>query len=184
METTNHKSSSHTQITQIKIREESLVPYRIHFTSTMTSSTIDPPQEFCCPITHDLMRDPLMCRNGISFERSAIVRWVLNHENTCPLTRHELGPRDLVPNRALQAQIEAWVMVHQPTDEQQCELDPEQSEELVITCLVLSIDEKLQEAAEKKKRKELLRQSMLKKSTVKSLSIRRLLAMTKFLRRA
>ena len=33
-------------------------------------------QEFLCPITHDLIRDPVVLADGFTYERSAIERWI------------------------------------------------------------------------------------------------------------
>jgi uncharacterized small protein (DUF1192 family) len=57
-----------------------------------------------CPITHDVMTDPVMDREGNTYERSAIERWLLTH-NTSPITRNPLHSHHLVPNRALLASI-------------------------------------------------------------------------------
>jgi hypothetical protein len=66
------------------------------------------PEEFICPITLEIMRSPLMCRSGVTFERSAILAWLQDHGSTNPLTRETLTPSGLVPNRALEARISAW----------------------------------------------------------------------------
>jgi hypothetical protein len=73
----------------------------------------EPPSEFICPITCDIMRDPLMCRSGLSFERSAIISWIQRGDGTCPLTRRSLSVRDLVSNRALQSHIRAWCLANE-----------------------------------------------------------------------
>jgi hypothetical protein len=73
----------------------------------------EPPSEFVCPITCDIMREPLMCRSGLTFERSAILSWIQHHDGTCPLTRRTLSVRDLVSNRALQSRIRAWCLANE-----------------------------------------------------------------------
>ena len=47
------------------------------------------PQNFICPITHDIMIDPVICSDGISYERVAIQRWLIDH-NTSPMTNEHL----------------------------------------------------------------------------------------------
>jgi hypothetical protein len=66
------------------------------------------PDEFICPITQEIMRSPLMCRSGHTFERSAILTWLKDHGNTNPLTRDRLSPSGLVTNHALEARISSW----------------------------------------------------------------------------
>lgn len=64
---------------------------------------------FTCPITQEVMHEPVSCPEGYSFERSAIIRWL--ESNPCnPLTRTTLQPYDLVPNRSLKSLIEAQHM--------------------------------------------------------------------------
>ena len=64
-----------------------------------------PPEEFVCPLTLDLMADPVVASDGHSYERAAIVD-VLNGPNKkSPLTR-EVLTANLLPNRALRRRIE------------------------------------------------------------------------------
>lgn len=70
------------------------------------------PDEFLCPITRAIMRDPVMKRCGSSFERAGILSWLFDHNNSCPLTRERLSPRDLVPNHALRFRILCWLQQH------------------------------------------------------------------------
>lgn len=77
--------------------------------TSLKSSELDDavPSRFVCPLTLEVMRYPLMTRAGHSFERTAILSW-LRRNDSHPLTREPLSPRDLVMNRALQAEIQAW----------------------------------------------------------------------------
>ena len=43
------------------------------------------PRQFICPITHELMKDPVFTCDGITYERNAVEKWLKNH-NTSPLT--------------------------------------------------------------------------------------------------
>jgi serine/threonine protein kinase len=47
------------------------------------------PDGFLCPITQDVMKDPVMLIDGHSYERKAIVDW-LKRSNRSPLTNEEL----------------------------------------------------------------------------------------------
>jgi serine/threonine protein kinase len=47
------------------------------------------PDGFLCPITQDVMRDPVILQDGHSYERKAIVDW-LKRSNRSPLTNEEL----------------------------------------------------------------------------------------------
>jgi Mg-chelatase subunit ChlD len=70
-----------------------------------------PPTAYLCPLTHDLMTDPVMDTEGNSYERSAIEAW-LERNSTSPITRNPLTTGMLAPNRALQTLIEEWMMAH------------------------------------------------------------------------
>jgi hypothetical protein len=61
-------------------------------------------RSFYCPITGDLMREPVIDPEGNSYEKSAILEWLARNAIS-PITRNRLQPRDLVPNRALQDAI-------------------------------------------------------------------------------
>jgi len=60
---------------------------------------------FYCPITDQLMVDPVIDRDGNSYERKAIEEW-LGRCATSPITRNPLQISDLTPNRTLKSAIE------------------------------------------------------------------------------
>lgn len=67
----------------------------------------EPPQSFLCPITCEIMVDPVMDADGNTYERWAITRW-LEKSQQSPITRMPIASRMLVPNRALKAIIDDW----------------------------------------------------------------------------
>lgn len=79
---------------------------------TTTTAMTTVPSEFICPITQEIMRYPLLCRTGFNYEKAAIMKWLECHNNTCPLTREVIKPRDLVSNHYLQSRIESWCYAH------------------------------------------------------------------------
>lgn len=66
------------------------------------SSTL--PESFYCPITLDVMNDPVCDKEGNSYEKSAILGWIAEH-GCSPITRTPLQASELVPNRALKDMI-------------------------------------------------------------------------------
>mmetsp|Transcript_10349 Transcript_10349/g.17792 ORF Transcript_10349/g.17792 Transcript_10349/m.17792 type:complete len:153 (+) Transcript_10349:52-510(+) len=76
----------------------------------MAGARGEPPQALVCPITWDLMRDPVMDANGHTFERSAIERFLVNRPGICPLTneRYPNGDARVTPNRAVRTMIDAF----------------------------------------------------------------------------
>lgn len=53
-----------------------------------------------CPITQDVMEDPVVCADGHSYERIAITQWLLARD-TSPCTNAPLLHKNVVPNHAL-----------------------------------------------------------------------------------
>ncbi|EEF52886.1 ubiquitin-protein ligase, putative [Ricinus communis] len=68
---------------------------------------------FVCPLTKQVMRDPVTLENGQTFEREAIERWFRECRESgrklvCPLTQKELKTAELNPSIALRNTIEEW----------------------------------------------------------------------------
>ncbi|XP_077220749.1 U-box domain-containing protein 44-like [Tasmannia lanceolata] len=68
---------------------------------------------FVCPLTKQVMKDPVTLENGQSFEREAIEKWFKECKESgrkpvCPLTLKELKSTDLNPSIALRNTIEEW----------------------------------------------------------------------------
>lgn len=65
------------------------------------------PAEFICPITNEIMQDPVMTIFGHNFERGALLEWLREH-STCPLSRNHLKLSNVVSNSKMQARIQDW----------------------------------------------------------------------------
>ncbi|KAG7372616.1 U-box domain containing protein [Nitzschia inconspicua] len=73
------------------------------------SSVGVPPARFRCPLTHKIMRDPVMTTEGVNFERKAILKWLeVSDDDICPITSKPLYRRNLESNSELQSEIEHW----------------------------------------------------------------------------
>ena len=68
---------------------------------------------FLCPITQEVMRDPVIGSDGITYERTAIETWFATGNTTSPMTRAPMS-RILTPNIALRGLIQAVAPIATP----------------------------------------------------------------------
>ncbi|XP_078429333.1 U-box domain-containing protein 3-like isoform X2 [Wolffia australiana] len=66
------------------------------------------PPFFRCPLSSELMVDPVILASGQTFERSFIRKWLDGGLRICPVTRQPLAHADLVPNFTVKALIANW----------------------------------------------------------------------------
>ena len=66
------------------------------------------PPSFMCPISHELMRNPVSCADGHSYERANIEFWLRRH-GTSPKTGAQLAHREVTANHALRNSIEEFL---------------------------------------------------------------------------
>ena len=59
-------------------------------------------RDLTCPITGEILKDPVVATDGHTYERAAIERWLTDHQ-TSPLTNAPLVSKHLVPNLRLRA---------------------------------------------------------------------------------
>ncbi|KAJ8626394.1 hypothetical protein MRB53_019701 [Persea americana] len=76
--------------------------------NSLGNQPLEPLQSFYCPITRDVMIDPVETSSGQTFERSAIQKWLDDKNTTCPLTKIPLHGEILRPNITLRKSIEEW----------------------------------------------------------------------------
>jgi hypothetical protein len=83
-------------------------------------SMMEPQDEWCCPITLDIMQDPyLLAGDGHTYEKVDIHAWIVQKKKageplTSPKTSAELaaGGEMMFPNMALRTMIRAWIVKH------------------------------------------------------------------------
>lgn len=63
------------------------------------------PHQFLCPITHEIMTDPVICTDGFTYERGAITEWLLSGRFTSPMTNEPLKDTKFLPNNTLKNSI-------------------------------------------------------------------------------
>lgn len=65
------------------------------------------PHEFLCPITGESMQEPVICADGFTYEKSALLKWFENHD-TSPMTGAKLEVKIVFPNHQLRSRIKEW----------------------------------------------------------------------------
>ncbi|XP_062113287.1 U-box domain-containing protein 21-like [Humulus lupulus] len=66
------------------------------------------PGHFRCPISLDLMKDPVTLMTGITYDRQSIETWIEAGNITCPITNQELKNLEPIPNHAIRKMIQGW----------------------------------------------------------------------------
>ncbi|KAI4364168.1 hypothetical protein MLD38_020296 [Melastoma candidum] len=75
---------------------------------------IEVPSYFLCPISMEIMKDPVTLPTGITYDRPSIERWLFSDNNpTCPVTKMPVSDNDeLTPNHTLRRLIQSWCMLN------------------------------------------------------------------------
>ena len=71
----------------------------------------EPPDEYLCPISHELMEDPVFATDGHTYERREIERW-FQKKLTSPKTSAPLETSAIFPNHVLRRLIIEWCEAH------------------------------------------------------------------------
>ncbi|KAI4384197.1 hypothetical protein MLD38_002382 [Melastoma candidum] len=67
-----------------------------------------PPEELKCPISLQIMYDPVIISSGQTYERICIEKWFADGHNTCPKTQQKLSHLGLTPNYCVKGLIASW----------------------------------------------------------------------------
>ena len=90
-----------------------------------SEETIFVPPDFYCPITGELIDDPVSEPSGHTYERSQILKW-LETSKSSPITRGYLDPSHLTDNIAMKRSIES---IRDKLQENQWKVDAQVSQE-------------------------------------------------------
>ena len=97
---------------QAKEVMERMAPASVPADSSMRSpappSMPEPPDEFVCPITTELMTDPVLATDGHTYERSAIECWFATGKTSSPKTGEPLQLTAVFPNHSVRSMIRDW----------------------------------------------------------------------------
>ncbi|KAK8567603.1 hypothetical protein V6N12_006183 [Hibiscus sabdariffa] len=67
-----------------------------------------PPEELRCPISLQLMYEPVVIASGQTYERICIEKWFRDGHDTCPKTQQKLPHLALTPNYCVKGLIASW----------------------------------------------------------------------------
>lgn len=70
------------------------------------------PYHFRCPISLELMSDPVTISTGQTYDRNSIESWIAMGNTTCPVTRLALSDFTLIPNHTLRRLIQEWCVAN------------------------------------------------------------------------
>lgn len=83
-----------------------------HYDESSSSSSLsmvfNVPDEYRCPISLDLMSDPVIVASGHTYDRNSIAQWINSGHHTCPKSGQRLIHMALIPNYALKSLIHQW----------------------------------------------------------------------------
>ncbi|XP_057538053.1 U-box domain-containing protein 21-like [Amaranthus tricolor] len=66
------------------------------------------PTHFRCPISLDMMKDPVTLSTGITYDRENIEKWIEAGNVTCPMTKSVLKTFEPIPNHTIRRMIQDW----------------------------------------------------------------------------
>lgn len=74
-----------------------------------SSSAEEVPFEYLCPITHEIMLEPVTCSDGYTYERKAITEWFLSGKFSSPMTNETLSNTEYKSNVELRNKIHTFL---------------------------------------------------------------------------
>lgn len=94
---------------QQRTRSNSVSSQDVTTPSVISDDGSATPMEMICPISHEIMNDPVLCSDGQTYDRSSIEEWIrsCNDDVKSPLTGKKLESINLVPNHALRSLIQS-----------------------------------------------------------------------------
>ncbi|XP_042754225.1 E3 ubiquitin-protein ligase PUB23 [Lactuca sativa] len=79
-------------------------------------SDIEIPCFFICPISLNIMKDPVTLSTGITYDHDSIEKWLFSQKNdVCPVTKQVVVDIELTPNHTLRRLIQSWCTINAPS---------------------------------------------------------------------
>ncbi|XP_071705832.1 U-box domain-containing protein 4-like [Rutidosis leptorrhynchoides] len=80
----------------------------VEMIQSQSGTHISVPSDFCCPLSLELMTDPVIVASGQTYERVYIRNWINSGLMVCPKTMQTLVHTNLIPNYTVKALIANW----------------------------------------------------------------------------
>lgn len=108
VEKENIKVNQFDQITHIADLVFHIRETMVNLESVKAVNGVSVPSYFICPLTLQLMFDPVIVASGQTYERDSIQKWIDHGLSRCPVTRQTLSHTNLIPNYTVKALIANW----------------------------------------------------------------------------
>lgn len=104
----NHVKGDLDQIDQIVELISHIRNWLLKVEHFVPKSGVSIPPYFRCPLSLELMVDPVIVASGQTYDRDSIQKWLDNGLVFCPKTRQTLVHTNLIPNYTVKAMISNW----------------------------------------------------------------------------
>lgn len=108
VEKENTKTHEPDQINQIADLVFHIRETMVNLESLKAINGVRIPSYFICPLSLQLMFDPVIVATGQTYERDSIQKWLNHGLIRCPVTRQTLSHTNLIPNYTVKALIANW----------------------------------------------------------------------------
>ncbi|KAL2323427.1 hypothetical protein Fmac_027806 [Flemingia macrophylla] len=96
------------EMNEIVILVRTLRDYVMRTECSVVNNGLSIPPCFRCPLSLELMLDPVIVASGQTYERQSIQKWLDHGLSVCPKTRQRLTHTKLIPNYTVKAMIATW----------------------------------------------------------------------------
>ncbi|KAH0692226.1 hypothetical protein KY285_019323 [Solanum tuberosum] len=125
------------------------------------------PSHFKCPISLDLMKDPVTLSTGITYDRVSIETWIENGNQTCPITKNVVKTLEPIPNHTMRKMIQEWCVVNKDYGIERIPTPriPVTSDEVTVILRKIESCCKLQQGSESSRELVMKMRKMIKESS-------------------
>ncbi|XP_047325809.1 U-box domain-containing protein 26-like [Impatiens glandulifera] len=137
------------------------------------------PYHFRCPISLDLMQDPVTVCTGQTYDRYGIDSWFATGNTTCPVTGSPISDLTLIPNHTLRRLIQEWCVANRSFGVRRIPTPKQPVEPHTVRSLLTQVSNGLNSFASRlsaiRRLKGLARESDKNRTVISALSAREIL---------